>query len=63
MGGDEDGFALLVGEGAEETKDEDTMGQIEMGGGFVKKDDRRLLGEGFCDEDTLLLTVGMGVEK
>ena len=63
MGGDEDGFALFVCESAQKTEDEDTVGQIEVRGGFVEEDDRCLLREGFGDEDTLFLAVGVGVEK
>ena len=54
--GDEDEFAALSLEFADEVEHLSGHLRIESGGGFVKKQQTRFAGDGACDSDALLLT-------
>lgn len=62
MGGDEDSLALLVRQMTEQLQCTYAVGKVEVRRGFVKQNYRCLLGKGFGYQDTLFLTIAVGVE-
>ena len=62
MGRDKDSLALLMRQVTEQLECAYAVGQVEMRCGFVEQNDGCLLGKGFGYEDTLLLSVAVGVE-
>ena len=63
MRGDEHRLALLVCQLSQQAKHQDSMRQVQMRCGFIQKDDRRLLRQGFRNQDPLFLAVRVRVEK
>ena len=60
VGGEEDGFAVVVGEAFQERKQLATTDEIEEGSGFVQEKHWGLLGEGFGNHYFLLFAVAQG---
>ena len=60
VGGEEDGFAVVVGEAFQEREQLATTDEIEEGGGFVQENHRGLLGEGLGNHHFLLFAVAQG---
>ena len=56
VGDGDERFALLANEGDEELVDQFRVAMVEVSGGFIGQDQRRVVDEGASDGDALLLS-------